>query len=294
MHEKLKGGEISDKKLACLNITLGYFVSVVVGCGFAKALVTQWKPKWSFLSEFIAAFALAACRLEVQTISEIGQWAGGLGQDVTLTMLFLALTVHGVIMQGVTGNPSVTLMEYLQKETGAVASSISIVSQLGGAQLALLFAGRYWAMELTDMHMIKVMMMTQCSSSLNVPLIQGTITEVVSALFFHMVDLSLRRRSQLLRIPILALLLTFLYYTGNAYTSAYANPSLAYALTFNCPGHTFWEYAVVYWLGPLIGMTLALFLYMGNIPLLFTKNLLFSKKARLRLPKRKTAEEKSS
>ncbi|KAM9460922.1 aquaporin 12 [Clarias gariepinus] len=276
-----------------LNITLGYFISVVVICGLAKTLVTRWRPRWSFLSEFIAAFALAACRLEVQTISEIGQWAGGLGQDVTLTMLFLALTVHGIIMQGATGNPSVTLMGFLQKETGAVSSFLSIAGQLGGAQLALLFAGWYWAMELTDMHMIKVMMMTQCSSSLNVSLMQGTITEVVSALFYHLVYLSLRHRF-LIRIPILALLLTFLYYTGNSYTSAYVNPSLAYALTFKCPGHAFWEYAVVYWLGPLIGMTIALLLYMGNIPLLFTKNLLFSKKARVRLPKRKTTEEKSS
>lgn len=197
-----------------LNITLGYFLSVVVVCGSAKALVTQWRPQWSFLSEFIAAFALAACRLEVQTISEIGEWAGGLGQDVTLTMLFLALTVHGVIMQGVTGNPSVTLMGLFQKETGPISSSLSIAGQLGGARLALLFAGWYWAMELTDMHMIKVMMMTQCSTSLNVSLIQGTITEIVSAFVFHLVDLSLGRRSQLLRIPILALLLTFLYYTG--------------------------------------------------------------------------------
>lgn len=197
-----------------LNITLGYFISVVVVCGFAKVLVTRWRPQWIFLSEFIAAFALVAFRLEVQTISEIGQWAGGLGQDVTLTMLFLALTVHGVIMQGASGNPSDTLMGYLKKETGAVSSSLSIASQLGGAQLALLFAGWYWALELTDMHMIKVMMMTQCSTSLNVSLIQGAITEVVSALVFHLVDLSLNRRSQLLRIPILAMLLTFLYYTG--------------------------------------------------------------------------------
>nr|AVL92590.1 aquaporin-12 [Heteropneustes fossilis] len=276
--------------MAGLNITLGYFISVVIICGFAKALAARWRPRWSFLSEFISAFALAACRLEVQTISEIGQWAGGLGQDVSLTMLFLALTVHAVIMQGVTGNPSVTLMGYLQKETGAVFSFLSIAGQLGGAHLALLFAGWYWAMELTDMHMIKVMMMTQCSSSLNVSLIQGTITEVVSALFYHLADLSLRHRSQLLRVPILALLLTFLYYTGNKYTSAYVNPALAYALTFRCPEHTFWEYAVVYWLGPLIGMTMALLLYMGNIPLLFTKNLLFSKKARPRLPKRKTSD----
>ncbi|KAI5609874.1 aquaporin-like [Silurus asotus] len=277
-----------------LNVTLGYFISVAVGCGFANALVTQRRPRWRFLSEFIAAFALAACRLEVQTISEIGQWAEGLGQDVTLTMLFLALTVHGVIMQGVTGNPSVTLMGYLQKETGAVSSSLSIVGQLGGAHLALLFAGWYWGMELTDMHMIKVMMMTQCSSSLNVSLVQGTITEAVSAMLFYLVDLSLRRRSQLLRIPILSMLLTFLYYTGNNYTAAFVNPSLAYALTFKCPGHTFWEYAVVYWIGPVIGMTLALLVYMGNIPLLFTKNLLYSKKTQVRLPKRKTAEEKSS
>lgn len=197
-----------------LNITLGYFISVGVVCGFAKGLVTRWRPRWSFLSEFIAAFALAACRLEVQTISEIGQWAGGLGQDVTLTMLFLALNVHGVIMQGVTGNPTVTLMGFLQKETGAVSSCLSMAGQFGGAQLALLFAGWYWAMELTDMHMIKVMMMTQCSSSLNVSLIQGTITEVTSALVFHLVALSLRQKSQLLRIPILALLLTLLHYTG--------------------------------------------------------------------------------
>lgn len=41
-------------------------------------------------------------------------------------------------------------------------------------------------------------------------------------------------------------------------------------------------------------MTLALLLYVGNIPLLFTKNLLFTKKARPRLPKSKTSEEKNS
>lgn len=31
------------------------------------------------------------------------------------------------------------------------------------------------------------------------------------------------------------------------------NPSLAYGLTFYCPGFTFTEYAVVYWLGSLTG-----------------------------------------
>lgn len=40
---------------------------------------------------------------------------------------------------------------------------------------------------------------------------------------------------------------------GNNYTSGYVNPSLAYAMTFTCPGNTFLVYALVYWLGPLIG-----------------------------------------
>ncbi|XP_036443143.1 aquaporin 12 [Colossoma macropomum] len=275
-----------------LNISLGYFITVVAVGAFARVLLVRKRPQWTFLTEFIAAFVLAACRLEVQTISEIGQWAGGLGPDVTLTMLFLAITIHGVIMQGVTGNPSVTLMGFLQKETGVVSTVLSLAGQFAGAQLALLLAGWYWAMELTDMHMIKNMMTAECSTSLRAPLIQGTITEVVSALAFHLAALSLHRRSQLLQTPLLALLLTFLYYVGSDYTSAYVNPSLAYALTFTCPGHTISEYALVYWLGPLVGMTLALLLYRGNVPLFFTKNLLFSKKTRFRSPKGKNSEEK--
>ncbi len=126
---------------------------------------------------------------------------------------------------------------------------------------------------------------------------------------------------------------------GNNYTSGYVNPSLAYAMTFTCPGNTFLVYALVYWLGPLIGessylsliprkvlkiinvenhtvqtvqkwllvflrgvvkcvffpgMTLALFLYLGNIPLLFSRNLLYTKKGRFRVPKGKTSEDKIS
>ncbi|XP_076847740.1 aquaporin 12 [Brachyhypopomus gauderio] len=274
-----------------LNITLVYFIAVVAISACARALLAWQRPTWSFLAEFIAAFSLAASRLEVQTISEVGQWALGLGPDVTLTLLFLTLTVHAIIMQGVSGNPSVTAMRFLQKGDGGVSSLLSVAAQFSGAHLALILAGRYWAMELTDMHMLKNLMSSECSSSLRCPLVQGVFTEAVSALIFHLAQLGLECRSQLLRTPLLALLLTFLFYAGNNFTSAYVNPSLAYALTFTCPGHTFWEYLLVYWLGPLIGMALSLFLYMGNIPLLFTTNLLYSKKARFRLPKGRNSEE---
>uniref|UniRef100_A0AAY5EBU6 Aquaporin n=1 Tax=Electrophorus electricus TaxID=8005 RepID=A0AAY5EBU6_ELEEL len=273
--------------MSVLNITLGYFIAIVAISACTRALVAWQWPKWSFLAEFIAAFSLAASRLEVQTISEVGQWAVGLGPEVTLTLLFLTITVHAVIMQGVSGNPSVTVMRFLQKDGEAVAVLLSLASQLAGAQLALLLAGWYWAMELTDMHMLKNLMAAECSTSLRVPLIQGATAEAVSALIFHLAHLSLEHRSQLLQIP--SLTLPPLSYTN--YTSAYVNPSLASALTFTCPGHTFLEYVLVYWLGPLIGMTLALLLYTGNIPALFTKNLLYSKKTRFRLPKGRMSAE---
>jgi hypothetical protein len=41
--------------------------------------------------------------------------------------------------------------------------------------------------------------------------------------------------------------------SASGYTSAFLNPSLAYGLTFYCPGFTFTEYSVVYCLGPIIG-----------------------------------------
>ena len=49
--------------------------------------------------------------------------------------------------------------------------------------------------------------------------------------------------------------LSFLFLSANEYTYAFLNPSLAYGVTFSCPGFTFMEYSVVYWLGPISGMS---------------------------------------
>ncbi|XP_030631874.1 aquaporin 12 [Chanos chanos] len=275
-----------------LNISLGYFISMVLLCVATRILFTRWWRRWDFLAEFFAAFAIAACRLEVQTIAEVGQWASGLGRDVTLTMLFVALVVHGSILERFTGNPSVTLMRFLQRDAGVLSVILGVSGQLLGAHLALLLTELYWGMELTDMHLIKNLMASECTPSLKTTLLQGTFAEAVSALAFHLIDLGLQHRSQLLRVPLLALTLSFLAHVATEYTAGYANPSIAYALTFSCPGFSFSQYALVYWFGPLLGMTLALFLYMGHIPLLFSRNLLYTQKSRFRVPKGKSSGEK--
>ncbi|KAM9849410.1 aquaporin 12 [Aulostomus maculatus] len=274
-----------------LNASLGYFLACVIFTVSVRALLKRWQ-RFGFVLEFASSFMLVACWLEVQTIVEVGQWAGGLGPDVTVTMLFVVLLSHRVISGNASGNPAVSVRRFLQLQASTLPTLLAVAAQFLGAHLALLVAGYYWSLELTDMHMIKNLMARECSTSLLVSLLQGFFTECVCALIFHLVQLALGRSSALIQVPLSAALLTFLSHTARGYTSGYVNPSLAYGLTFHCSGFTLPEYAVVYWLGSFTGMTLALLLYMGHIPRIFAKNLLYFQKTRFRVPKGEKAEKK--
>ncbi|RVE73912.1 hypothetical protein OJAV_G00036010 [Oryzias javanicus] len=274
-----------------LNASLGYFLAVVIFATLLRMLFNKW-PRLHFMAEFASSFMLVACWLEVQTIVEVGEWAGGLGPDVTATMLLVVLLTHGVISGGASGNPSLAVQKFLQLEDSPLPTLLTVAAQFLGSHAGFLAAGFYWRLELTDMHMIKNLMSSECSTSLQVPVLQGFSTELLCAIVFHLLCLSLKRRSALIGLPLVALLRTLLSHSARRYTSAYMNPSLAYGLTFHCPGFTFTEYAVVYWLSSLTGMTLALLLYMGHIPRMFTKNLLYLQKTRFRVPKGDKAEKK--
>uniref|UniRef100_A0A3P8V016 Aquaporin 12 n=1 Tax=Cynoglossus semilaevis TaxID=244447 RepID=A0A3P8V016_CYNSE len=298
-----------------LNASLGYFLAVVVFAATARTLLLKW-PKFSFMMEFASSFMLVACWLELQTIVEVGEWAGGLGMDVTLTMLFdiygrysdhavctAAIPGYNLwwgfreshcsccqVRQHVLGHNLVR--RFLQLEATTLPTLLAVLCQFFGAFVALYVAVYYWNLELTDMHMIKNLMARECSTSLMVSLLQGFFTEFVCALSFHLIHLNLQRRSALIQVPLVAVLLTFLSHSARGYTSAYINPSLAYGLTFHCPGFTLAQYALVYWLGPLTGMALALLLYMGHIPRLFARNLFYLQKTRFKVPKGDKGEKK--
>ncbi|XP_062306389.1 aquaporin 12 [Osmerus eperlanus] len=274
-----------------LNVSLGYFLAVTAFGASVRALFSRW-PRLNFVLEFASSFMLVACWLEVQTIVDIGQWAGGLGPDVTLTILFVMLLTHGIVCGGATGNPSLVLMRFLLLESSTLPTVLAVAAHFLGAHLGLRVAVYYWNLELTDMHMIKNLMSRECSPALKVSLLQGVFTEGVSALIFYIIYLFLNRRSAFLRVPVVALTLTFLFHVASEYTSAFLNPSLAYGLTFSCPGFTFMEYSVVYWLGPILGMALGLVLYMGHIPRIFARNLFYSQKTRYRVPKGDQGEKK--
>lgn len=157
---------------------------------------------------------LVACWLELQTIVEVGEWAGGLGMDVTLTMLFALLLSQGIICGGASGNPTVVVRRFLQLEATTLPTLLAVLCQFFGAFVALYVAVYYWNLELTDMHMIKNLMARECSTSLMVSLLQGFFTEFVCALSFHLIHLNLQRRSALIQVPLVAVLLTFLSHSG--------------------------------------------------------------------------------
>lgn len=196
-----------------LDVSLGYFLAVVAFGAAFRVIFRKW-PCLSFAAEFTTSFVLVACWLEVQTIIEIGEWAGGLGSDVTLTIRFVVLLTHGVICAGATGNPSLTLMNFLLLETPTLHTLLALAAQFLGAHLALIVAGYYWAMELNDMHIIKNLILRECSTALRVSLVQGVFSECVCAFIFYLIYLSLKRRSALIRVPLVAAVLTYFSHSG--------------------------------------------------------------------------------
>lgn len=196
-----------------LNASLGYFLTAVIFAASVQYLLKKW-PRFSFISEFASSFMLVACWLEVQTIVDVGEWAGGLGPDVTVTILFVVLITHGVICGDVSGNPTLVVQKFLQLQSSTVPTLLAVAAQFVGAHLGLLVTTYYWSLELTDMHMIKNLMARECSTSLLVPVLQGFFTEFACALILHLIHLILQRRSALIRTPLIAVLLTFLSHTG--------------------------------------------------------------------------------
>lgn len=205
-----------------LNASLGYFLGAVIFAAVVRLLLKKW-PRFGFIVEFASSFMLVACWLEVQTIVEVGEWAGGLGPDVTVTILFVVLLTHGVIC-GATGNPNLAISRFLQLETTTLSTLVSVAALFLGAHMALLVAKYYWSLELTDMHLIKNLMAIECSTSLQVSLLQGFFTECFCALIFHLIQLNLRRRHALIRVPLIAVLLTFFSCSGKS-TWLYFSPA---------------------------------------------------------------------
>ncbi|XP_075717342.1 aquaporin-12-like [Rhinoderma darwinii] len=283
--------------MAGLNFLVGFFVSVIALSQLIRWISKKLLPARIYrctVREFASSLQLCACYMEIRMLVEIGLWGGGYGPDVVSTLLFLLFLAHGFTFDGASANSSVSLQEFLLKDCPVIDTIFKLVAQFVGMEAASFLTRHYWRLELTEFHTIQMMMLDDCSSSLQTTVAQGTFVEALSAFCYHIVLLRFQSTRLIYRVPIIALTVTLLAYAGGPYTASYFNPVLAYTLTFNCPGKTLREYSIVYFGGALIGMVLALFLYKGNIPRLFQKNLLYNQKSKFKTPKAKSVQSKES
>ncbi|KAM4693657.1 putative aquaporin-12B [Discoglossus pictus] len=283
--------------MAGLNILVAFFVSTVVLCQLLRWIFRKLLPSRLYrctVGELASSLQLCACFLELRMLTEIGMWGGGFGPDVVMTLLFLIFLTHGFTFDGTSANPAVSLQDLLLQDCPFIDTVATVLFQFLGMEVAKLLTKQYWALELTEFHMIQNLMSQDCSSTLHTSIAQGIFVEAICAFCYHLVLLRFQSTKAIYRAPTTALTVTLLVYAGGSYTAAFFNPMLAYSLTFHCSGNTFQEYALVYWGGSLAGMLLALFLYQGNIPLIFKKNLLYSQKGKYRTPKSKTSSVTAS
>ncbi|XP_053315429.1 aquaporin-12-like [Spea bombifrons] len=283
--------------MAGLNILVGFFVSVVVISHILRWTAKKLLPSRLYrctVSELASSFQLCACCLELRVLTDIGMWGGGFGSDVVMTLLFLLFLAHGFTFDGASANSGVSLQDLLLRDAPVTDTVAKLLAQYTGMEAAKVLTKHYWALELTEFHMIQNMMAQECSSALLTSLAQGFFVEGLCAFCYHLVLLRFQRTSLMYRVPVVALTVTLLVYAGGPYTGAFFNPMLALSVTFHCSGNTLQEYVVVYWGGAFLGMVLALFLYQGNIPLLFQKNLLYTQKGKYRTPKGKALQMSSA
>ncbi|XP_043926844.1 aquaporin-12-like [Protopterus annectens] len=279
--------------MAGLNVSFCFFLAILIVCEATRRLSKRFLPTIlhsSLIAELACAFQLCSCCFELRMLADIGPWGGGFGMDVTMTLLFLLFLIHGVTFGGASANPVVSLQEFLLLEASFRATVLKLLAQFAGTELARASSKYFLSFELTELHMIQNMMAIDCSSSNQTSVYHGSFVEGVCAALFCFVIMRFQYSHFLYRIPVMALTVTTLAYTAGSYTAAFFNPALAYSVTFHCSGNTTQEYMIVYWLGPFVGMLVALFLYNGKIPRLFQKNMLYSEKAKYKIPKGKSVQ----
>ncbi|XP_023578048.1 aquaporin-12 isoform X2 [Octodon degus] len=239
--------------MAGLNVSLSFFLATCALCEMARRVCKALLPTGayaSFAREVAGAAQLAACCLEMRMLAEFGPWAGGVGPDLLLTLLFLLFLVHGATFDGASANPTVALQEFLLAEVTLPSTLLKLAAQALGVQLAGALTRRCWAWELSDMHLLQSLLATHCSPALHTSVGHGALVEGTCAFFFHLTLLCLRHSLPVYRAPAVALLVTVTAYTG---------------------------------------MVLAILLHQGHLPRLFRRNLFYRHKSKYRSPRGKLA-----
>lgn len=205
-----------SRGMAGLNVSIAFFLATLALCEAVRKAAKALLPAgaYSVAREAAGAAQLGACCLEMRALAEVGPWAGGVGPDLLLTLLFLLFLAHGATFDGAAANPTVTLQDWLLAEASLAGAGLRVAAQALGLQAGCTLTRLFWACELSDLHMLQHLMAQHCSSALRTDPAHGTTVEAACACLFHLTLLSLRRSPQIYKVPAIALLVTVMAYTG--------------------------------------------------------------------------------
>ncbi|EEF37542.1 aquaporin sip2.1, putative [Ricinus communis] len=174
------------------------------------------------------------------------------------TLLYLMFSFLGAALGGASFNPATTVTLYasgLRPDASLMSMAVRFPAQAAGGvsgAMAIL-----QAMPRKYKHLLK-------GPSLKVDLHTGAIAEGVLSFMLCLAFLSLMSKgpkNSMLKLWLLACVITGLAACGAKYTGPSLNPANVYGWAYVHNWHNSWELFYVYWIGPLVGATLSAWVF---------------------------------
>ncbi|KAM4565949.1 aquaporin-11 [Odontesthes bonariensis] len=252
-------------------VSLSVLVGIVLLSDVTRRLLTRALADTGlseYAGELVSTFQLCCCTHELKMLSEVGR----IEPQLALTLTYLASVVHGLTFRGATGNPSGALEHAYRAKFSGGCALWRIACQFAAAKAARAAVPVVWGMGLSGLHVRHKLLGFQCISPIHASLHKAAAVELACAFAVQTVITHTRSVEEKYRVHAVAAIITTVVYAGGRVTGAVFNPALAFSTQFPCSGNTFLEYCLVYWLGPLLGMTSSVLLFDKLTPTLWRKS----------------------
>ncbi|XP_030055198.1 aquaporin-11 [Microcaecilia unicolor] len=238
-------------------VSLALLVSTVLSCEALrtcarKKLKSRYRP---LFVEFVSTLQLCCCVHELRLLGE----HGAADPQLLLILVYAVTMVNVLTFAGATCNPNGTLEQLLSGRASLGSRTWPwLACQFGAALLARFGMARLWTLKLSPLHSLGCL---ECQSGIHTDdLLLATGVEAFCAFVVQNSLLYVRGKQLKYQAHVFAAIVVLLVYAGGNITGAVFNQALAFSIYFHCKGNTFLEYAVVYWLGPAIGMAFSVVL----------------------------------
>jgi len=234
-----------------LGVSVAYMVITALAMRAARIIQSQLfshnRYRQSLALEFIATFELLG------TAFELGIVLATHGFVAYGALLILLLNYWTVVWPPSMTSPHPHIADILLNGHGKRGHVDKILAQISAASVVYLFYVKpIWSLGYRAEHLRKLIS-PECSSLLNVPMLEGMLVEA-GATFGFMMASRLLGQQKIGRQAVVPVIFVTIKWLGLRLTGSFMNPILATTIQFACKGVEVKEHLWVYWMGPLVGL----------------------------------------